>query len=229
MKAVAPTTFARMSESLMSRKPLHKRLSRGFATRRSLPPIVEKNWRQKLPGGSPQGCEMPVMQRLGLRELGGPQTGFQTPPVPQGQLLLQAAQQERTGCDALLQRLPGQLPVGGPHSRQLQLLAPQVDQLFQHGGVGVHAPTPSNASYRRGSPTGTAGPRGSRTDASRRPSSRLSSNWRMPSAWQVPAASASWIASWTRSGSNSRWSSRTCTISRYPLGSCSMSRRRKVW
>src|SRR5690606_22662863 len=60
MKAVAPTTFARMSESLMSRKPLHKRLSRGFATRRSLPPIVEKNWRQKLPGGSPQGCEMPV-------------------------------------------------------------------------------------------------------------------------------------------------------------------------
>src|SRR5690606_25776417 len=59
MKAVAPTTFARMSESLMSRKPLHKRLSRGFATRRSLPPIVEKNWRQKLPGGSPQGCEMP--------------------------------------------------------------------------------------------------------------------------------------------------------------------------
>src|SRR5690606_27277391 len=59
MKAVAPTTFARMSESLMSRKPLHKRLSRGFATRPSLPPIVEKNWRQKLPGGSPQGCEMP--------------------------------------------------------------------------------------------------------------------------------------------------------------------------
>src|SRR5690606_37180372 len=59
MKAVAPTTFDRMSESLMSRKPLHKRLSRGFATRRSLPPIVEKNWRQKLPGGSPQGCEMP--------------------------------------------------------------------------------------------------------------------------------------------------------------------------
>src|SRR5690554_7782856 len=62
MKAVAPTTFARMSESLMSRKPLHKRLSRGFATRRSLPPIVEKNWRQKLPGGSPQGCEMPVAE-----------------------------------------------------------------------------------------------------------------------------------------------------------------------
>src|SRR5690606_899409 len=61
MKAVAPTTFARMSESLMSRKPLHKRLSRGFATRRSLPPIVEKNWRQKLPGGSPQGCEMPAV------------------------------------------------------------------------------------------------------------------------------------------------------------------------
>src|SRR5690606_5537690 len=68
MKAVAPTTFARMSESLMSRKPLHKRLSRGFATRRSLPPIVEKNWRQKLPGGSPQGCEMPV-----LRTDNGPQ------------------------------------------------------------------------------------------------------------------------------------------------------------
>src|SRR5690606_12647566 len=64
MKAVAPTTFARMSESLMSRKPLHKRLSRGFATRRSLPPIVEKNWRQKLPGGSPQGCEMPVTVQL---------------------------------------------------------------------------------------------------------------------------------------------------------------------
>src|SRR5690606_8171263 len=59
MKAVAPTTFARMSESLMSRKPLHKRLSRGFATCRSLPPIVGKNWRQKLPDGSPQGCEMP--------------------------------------------------------------------------------------------------------------------------------------------------------------------------
>src|SRR5690606_32237541 len=64
MKAVAPTTFARMSESLMSRKPLHKRLSRGFATRRSLPPIVEKNWRQKLPGGSPQGCEIPVLAAL---------------------------------------------------------------------------------------------------------------------------------------------------------------------
>src|SRR5690606_14276226 len=67
MKAVAPTTFARMSESLMSRKPLHKRLSRGFATRRSLPPIVEKNWRQKLPGGSPQGCEMPVPKSLAAR------------------------------------------------------------------------------------------------------------------------------------------------------------------
>src|SRR5690606_23712096 len=90
------------------------------------------------------GIEIELMQRLGLRELGGPQTGFQTPPVPRG--------------------------------------------------VGVHAPTPSNASYRRGSPTGTAGPRGSRADASRRPSSRLSSNWRMPSAWQVPAAGASWIA-----------------------------------
>src|SRR5690606_26170029 len=60
MKAVAPTTFARMSESLMSRKPLHKRLSRGFATCRSLPPIVGKNWRQKLPDGSSQGCEIPV-------------------------------------------------------------------------------------------------------------------------------------------------------------------------
>src|SRR5690606_28079045 len=70
MKAVAPTTFARMSESLMSRKPLHKRLSRGLATRRSLPPIVEKNWRQKLPGGSPQGCEMPVeIGRRGRQQL----------------------------------------------------------------------------------------------------------------------------------------------------------------
>src|SRR5690606_35718176 len=59
MKAVAPTTFARMSESLMSRKPLHKRLSRGFATCRSLPPSMGKNCRQKLPGGWPQGCEMP--------------------------------------------------------------------------------------------------------------------------------------------------------------------------
>src|SRR5690606_19919772 len=68
MKAVAPTTFARMSESLMSRKPLHKRLSRGFATRRSLPPIVEKNWRQKLPDGSPQGCEMPVAENVGTVE-----------------------------------------------------------------------------------------------------------------------------------------------------------------
>src|SRR5690606_9982877 len=69
MKAVAPTTFARMSESLMSRKPLHKRLSRGFATRRSLPPIVEKNWRQQLPGGSPQGCEMPERRLRARGEL----------------------------------------------------------------------------------------------------------------------------------------------------------------
>src|SRR5690606_33345354 len=49
----------RMSESLMSRKPLHKRLSRGFATCRSLPPSMGKTCRQKLPGGWPQGCEMP--------------------------------------------------------------------------------------------------------------------------------------------------------------------------
>src|SRR5690606_15233266 len=69
MKAVAPTTFARMSESLMSRKPLHKRLSRGFATRRSLPPIVGKNWRQKLPGGSPQGCEIPVIDGVLFRSV----------------------------------------------------------------------------------------------------------------------------------------------------------------
>src|SRR5690606_16610552 len=76
MKAMAPTTFARMSESLMSRKPLHKRLSRGFATRRSLPPIVEKNWRQKLPGGSPQGCEMPALMKFAARiRAGAPGTG----------------------------------------------------------------------------------------------------------------------------------------------------------
>src|SRR5690606_19050723 len=68
MKAVAPTTFARMSESLMSRKPLHKRLSRGFATCRSLPPIVGKNWRQKLPGGSPQGCEIPGQTKTSTRK-----------------------------------------------------------------------------------------------------------------------------------------------------------------
>src|SRR5690606_11003676 len=42
-------------------------------TRRSLPPIVEKNWRQKLPGGSPQGCEMPG--RAGeVRAFGGRRT-----------------------------------------------------------------------------------------------------------------------------------------------------------
>src|SRR5690606_13385076 len=66
MKAVAPTTFARMSESLMSRKPLHKRLSRGLATHRSLPPIAEYNWRQQLPFISPQGFEMPGAGSRGL-------------------------------------------------------------------------------------------------------------------------------------------------------------------
>src|SRR5690606_24798563 len=88
MKAVAPTTFARMSESLMSRKPLHKRLSRGFATCRSLPPIVGKNWRQKLPDGSSQGCEIPA----GGVGMDGANTQRQTPHRGQGHGVHQAPQ-----------------------------------------------------------------------------------------------------------------------------------------
>src|SRR5690606_5595144 len=89
MKAVAPTTFARMSESLMSRKPLHKRLSRGLATCRSLPPIVGQNWRQQRPDGSSQGCEIPDVSLLDDGQQGpfGPpawlQEAGEVAPLPQ--------------------------------------------------------------------------------------------------------------------------------------------------